>query len=517
MVMEDWEKEHKKWWRERHQQEERWKREWEAWEREREEFREQAEQLRQAKESLLSQSKQDCEAHETLRVQHEHFRKIHEQLCQAKDALLNENEQFRKQRAEFESQREQMCKAQEDLLCQTDQVRQAHQADRVEVKDLYQANLNLMKVDLEKTEKIRHYQAQQGVLEQEIQQCKQDVECLMKEQLPNITQTLRGLRTPSQQSQVPAESHLGSVAHSHKSASPRESHTRAPVDLGSSHIIDAHPLSQALTKPFQFATSSQHSGVAASQSQGGEKGKARGGPERVQSLKKSAKVTPSSPSQDLGSTIWRGIKIISATAPDNIYHPSGRGHAIGKGLGQGVSHSASSPIVGEKPVLTLPPRPSRTTSSKSQNLPAGSQSNFAQGATSYLSSVKCPDMELFQEDRSFMTEVSLLGGEEEPAWDTSGEEELLDEAAPPKELVGGPYAGVSKPISSSMAREPLHPVSFPYQDYRFESSKIPKRDSCQSGSAQGSAVAVPDYNSTASRGRGNLSGEAHRGAPRVGQ
>ena len=68
-----------------------------------------------------------------------------------------------------------------------------------------------------------------------------------------------------------------------------------------------------------------------------------------------------------------------------------------------------------------------------------------------------------------------------------------------------------------MAREPLRPVSFPYQDYQFESSKIPKRGSCQSGSAHGSAVAVPEYNSTALRGRGNLSGEAHRGAPRVGQ
>ena len=153
-----------------------------------------------------------------------------------------------------------MRKAQEDLLCQTDQVRQAHQADQVEVKDLYQANLNLMKADLEKMEKIRHYQAQQGVLEQEIQQCRQDVEHLMKEQLANLAQTLHGSRTPSQQSQVPAESHQGSVAHSQKSASSRESHTRGPVDLGSSHVIDARPLSQALTKPFQFATSSQHSG-----------------------------------------------------------------------------------------------------------------------------------------------------------------------------------------------------------------------------------------------------------------
>ena len=116
----------------------------------------------------------------------------------------------------------------------------------MEVKDLYQANLNLMKADLEKTEKIRHYQAQQGVLEQEIQQCKQDVERLMKEQLANIAQTLSGSRTPSQQSQVPAESRLGSVAHSHKSVSSRESHTRAPVDLGSSHVVDVRPLSQAL-------------------------------------------------------------------------------------------------------------------------------------------------------------------------------------------------------------------------------------------------------------------------------
>ena len=94
--------------------------------------------------------------------------------------------------AEFENQWEQMYKAQEDLLCQTDQVRQAHQADRVEVKDLYQVNLNLMKADLQKMEKIRHYQAQQGVLEQEIQQCKQDVERLMKEQLAYIAQTSRG-------------------------------------------------------------------------------------------------------------------------------------------------------------------------------------------------------------------------------------------------------------------------------------------------------------------------------------
>ena len=68
-----------------------------------------------------------------------------------------------------------------------------------------------------------------------------------------------------------------------------------------------------------------------------------------------------------------------------------------------------------------------------------------------------------------------------------------------------------------MAREPLCPVSFPYQDYWFESSKTPKRGSCQSSSAQSSAVAVPEYNLTASRGRGNLSGEAHRGAPRVSQ
>ena len=179
-----------------------------------------------------------------------------------------------------------------------------------------------------------------------------------------------------------------------------------------------------------------------------------------------------------------------------------------------MSHSTSTPIIGEKPVLTLPPWPSRMTSSKSQNLPAGSWSNLAQGAMSYLSSVECPNMELFQEDGSFMTEVSSLGEEEEPAWDTSGEEELLDEATPPEELVGGSYAGVLKPISSSMAREPLCPVSFSYQDYWFKSSKIPKRGSRQSGSAQGSAVAVPEYNL---RERGNLSGEAHRGAPRVGQ
>ena len=58
------------------------------------------------------------------------------------------------------------------------------------------------------------------------------------------------------------ESCPGSVAHSHKSATSRESHTRAPVDLGSSHIINACPLSQAAAKPFQFATPSQGSCIS---------------------------------------------------------------------------------------------------------------------------------------------------------------------------------------------------------------------------------------------------------------
>ena len=47
-------------------------------------------------------------------------------------------------------------------------------------------------------------------------------------------------------------------------------------------------------------------------------------------------------------------------------------------------------------------------------------------------------MELFQEDGSFMTEVSLLeGGRRNQPGTTSWEEELLDEATPPEELVGG--------------------------------------------------------------------------------
>ena len=528
----EWEKERKLWWEERHQQEEGWKREWETWEREKEELREQAKQLQQAKDSLLSQSKQSLQAHKTLRVQHEQFRKTHEQLRQTKDALLNENEQFRKQQVEFEIQREQMRKAQEDLLCHTDQVRQARHTEQVEVKDLYKENLDLMKADLEKTEQICQYQAQQVVLEQEIQKCRQDVERLMKEQLANLAQTARVPRTPSQQSQVPAESHPGSVAHSQKSVSSRESCTRAPVDLGSSHVINARPLSQALAKPFQFATPSHSSGLAVAQSQGAvggkhvKRGKAKGDPEQIKSLQKISQVTHKSPSQESGSTIRRGIKIISATAPDNIYHPSGRGHALAKELGQGVSRNTSSPMVEGKPVLTLPPIPSRMTSSKTRSMAGGSQSNLAQGATSYISSVppvKCPDMEIFQEDGSFLTDVSSLGGEEEPDWESPDNEELLDEAVPLEDELGGEsYAGVSKHVSLRVSNsQQSHPcgevpnqrsrqAAFPYRDYRFESSGIPKRGNRMSGSTQGSAAAVPEHN----RGRGNaVSGEAFRGKP----
>ena len=227
-------------------------------------------------------------------------------------------------------------------------------------------------------------------------------------------------------------------------------------------------------------------------------------------------MTHKSPSQDSGSTIRRGIKIISATAPDNIYNPSGKGHALAKELGQGVSHSASSPIVDGKPVLTLPPRPSRMTSSKSRNLAGGSQSNLAQGATSYLSSVKCPDMELFQEDGSFMTEVSSLDEEEEPDWDSQEEEELLDEAVPQDdEVVGGSYAGTSKHIPSRVSKGQSHQASFPYQDYRFESSRIPERGSRRSSSAQGSAAAaVPEHNTARPGIRGNVSRGAHGDAVR---
>ena len=122
------------------------------------------------------------------------------------------------------------------------------------------------------------------MLEQEIQQCKQDVERLMKEQLANIAQTSRVPRTPSQPSQVPAESRPGSVARSHKSMSSRESCTRAPADLGSSHVIDARPLSQAPDEPFRFATPSHLTQLVATQSQGGGRSKAKGDPRTVKVL-----------------------------------------------------------------------------------------------------------------------------------------------------------------------------------------------------------------------------------------
>ena len=101
--------------------------------------------------------------------------------------------------------------------------------------------------------------------------------------------------------------------------------------------------------------------------------------------------------KSLGGTIRWGLQIISATTRGNVYQPSARSHAIARELGQGVPHSIGSPAMEGKQCLTLPPVPSRVSSKQAVNL-EGSQSNVAQGAVSYISSVpqvNCPDMDIF--------------------------------------------------------------------------------------------------------------------------
>ena len=95
-----------------------------------------------------------------------------------------------------------MRQAQEELLCHNDQVRQAQQADQLRANNLQEEHLNLLSADLAKTDLIRQYQEQEAVLQQEIQQCKREVERVRKGQASLLAQTSQVLTTPNQQSRV---------------------------------------------------------------------------------------------------------------------------------------------------------------------------------------------------------------------------------------------------------------------------------------------------------------------------
>ena len=229
-----------------------------------------AEQFRKAKEELLSRGRQTQQAFEDLRAQNEQIRKTQEHLHQTKDALLNENELFCKTQAELKTQNEQMRQAQEELLCHNDQVRQA-QADQLRANNLQEEHLNLLSADLAKTDLIRQYQEQEVVLQQEIQQCKCEVEHVWKGQASLLAQTSQVLTTPNQQSRVPAGSQYGSTTHP-QSAS-RESLARAPMNMVSSDVINARPLSQVSAKPLQFTNPSHLGRLDKGLSKGAEGGK----------------------------------------------------------------------------------------------------------------------------------------------------------------------------------------------------------------------------------------------------
>ena len=164
-----------------------------------------------------------------------------------------ENELFRKTQVELKTQNEQMRQAQEELLCHNDQVRQAQQADQLWANNLQEEHLNLLSADLAKTDLICQYQEQEAVLQQEIQQCKCEVERVRKGQASLLAQTSQVLTTPNQQSRVQVGSQYGSTTHP-QSAS-RESLARAPVNMVSSDVIDACPLFQVSAKPLPIHNS----------------------------------------------------------------------------------------------------------------------------------------------------------------------------------------------------------------------------------------------------------------------
>ena len=230
-----------------------------------------------------------------------------------------------------------------------------------------------------------------------------------------------------------------------------------------------------------------------------------------------------SPSQEPGGTIRRGLQIISATTQDNVNQPSARAHAIARELGQGVPHSVGSPTGEGKQLLTLPPVPSRVSSKQAINM-GGSQSNIAQGATSYISSVpqvNCPDMEIFREDGSFMTDETNVSSLDESEGSGPDEEEVPNEAIPlGDEFIEGSYSGAIKlglenpvPLKTSSSHKscsrveipPQGPKKFsgPYRDYRLDNAKNPKHTSKV---AKGSATAVPQQSMTMPVILGNATG-----------
>ena len=132
---------------------------------------------------------------------------------------------------------------------------------------------------------------------------------------------------------------------------------------------------------------------------------------------------------------------------------------MAKELERGIPCSASSPTVGIKQAPNLPPIPSRITGTGMKNFQVGSQQNLAKGVSSQ---VNCPDMEIFREDRSFITDdkaqVSPIHGDAE--WLNQDGEELPCGATPQVEPVRQLVSSTAKQapmLSSTSKKPPFHP------------------------------------------------------------
>ena len=293
-----------------------------------------------------------------------------------------------------------MCQAQEELLCHNDQVHQAQQADQLWANNLQDEQLNFLAADLAKTNLFRQYQEQEAVLQQEIQQCKREVECIRKGLASLLVQTLQVLTPPNQQSWVRAGSQYGSTTRPQSVS--RESLARAPVNMVSSDVINAHPLSHVSAKPPLF-TAPSHLGRSdmglskgAEGSKHREKSKARGDAQRSKYLKNSRKWPKNLLHKSLGVQVNRDFRS-SQLLLGIMFINHRQGHMLLLGSWGREFRSVGSANVEGKQLLILPPVPSRVSSNQAINM-GGSLSNVAQGAISYIYSVpqvNCPDMEIF--------------------------------------------------------------------------------------------------------------------------
>ena len=257
--------------------------------------------------------------------------------------------------------------------------------------------MKLLAADLEKVKLIHQYQDQQAALQQELLQYKYEVERVKR---ARDSLTMSGARV----SEIPIhETSVGSQMESH--------HGSSVHSKGVPPVIDAHPIQQTTPgRRFQFMATDKAPGSVASQAKGASQGrplKETDGTGNTyllgQTLNKQLLQTTNkgSPSQASEGTIQHGIKIITENAPFSVYHPPDTSHTMAKELERGIPCSASSPTVGIKQAPNLPPIPSRITGTGMKNFQVGSQQNLAKGVSSQ---VNCPDMEIFREDRSFITD-----------------------------------------------------------------------------------------------------------------